>query len=228
MHARHLIVSISFIFAACGNTPLGAPEEFSESSGDDVRSLGAVPRERDLAIAFELDDRNSPTASTLLGKTALLPTAAYSQIARAFERTSVGTALTTESQYGDWRVVSMRISPCSSLAPIPVALTTLCWPEVRLVLQPVVYNQFIRDQRFQSFADDRGIHMLYDVEPESALGSAESTRAAALLNKIRSAPQESPFAPLTSAELSQVRRASSESHCKTHRPGAELTVINNS
>jgi hypothetical protein len=103
---------------------------------------------------------------------ALLPGDWVDGVSAAFSPTDVGDALEAENRYEDWTLVSIRVSPCSPLGhvPGPDALA-LCWPEVRLVWQPTIYDFWIGWTTVDAFSDDRAIHALYRVYPRA--GSAE-------------------------------------------------------
>ena len=168
--------------------------------------------EKDLAIAFALDDTSALAASTALGTQGpLLSRSTYAAVARGFDGTSVGDALVTESMYEDWRVVSMRVVPCSPLGPAPVgAIEDLCWPEVRLVLQPVLRNVRIHERSAVAFADDRAIHALYDAPADLALQPVTAARARSLVQRVREtgkAWRGGPFAPLSISELAELGAA---------------------
>ena len=82
----------------------------------------------------------------------------------AYEDTDVGSAFGDESHDSEWRVVSIRIAPCSPLGShFGDRPSQLCWPEVRLILQPVIHDHHIGWKTVDAFSDDRAIHALYHV-----------------------------------------------------------------
>lgn len=171
------------ILGVCGSA-LSAPQRLSNA---DLAVI--LPAERDLRIAAQ--DIVSPL------KEPLFPRDLLGQVENAFKNTSVGDALQTENSYLEWTLVSARIVPCSPLGVIPsVDIHVLCWPEVRLVWQPLLKDFRRYAVILKTFADDRAIHALYDFDPALALNSSEATRATALLNQIKAALTSHPTAPL--------------------------------
>ncbi len=162
--------------------------------------------EKDLAIAFDLGDEALVRATDLLPTgEALLPRALYRQIEQAFDGTPAEGALQEENLHADWKVVSARVAPCSALGPTPASdIAALCWPEVRLVLQPILYNMRVHARFSPSFADDRAMHVLYDMPFEHALSAVDAARAKLLVSKIRSQQPSQTFAPLSEAERSEL------------------------
>jgi len=218
MLALHRVARVSacavFVAACSSNAAESSPSqepEASEQALSAAASIGDIA-EKDLAVVFAADDPAAPRASTVLpvpgadgAGSALLPKAAYDTVARAFAATSVGDALQGESRYGDWRLISFRVVPCSPLTPAPGPdADELCWPEVRLVLQPVVENVRVHERTATAFADDRAIHALYDVDTRM------SGRERAFITRIREAARSwrgGPFRPLSASELSEFRSA---------------------
>jgi hypothetical protein len=98
----------------------------------------------------------------------------------------VGDALDLENSFGDWRLVSLRVAPCS---PFGVSLALdpdqWCWPELRLVWQPVQRGVYINGRVNRYFADDRAVHALYDIDASTVLPSAEAAEASALLARLK-------------------------------------------
>ncbi len=97
----------------------------------------------------------------------LLPPVWVDNVSDAYADTDVGNALETENVYEDWRVVALRFVPCGPLGIRPDQdIQRLCWPQVRLVWQPVVKNVRVNNVVREFYADDRAIHALYHVSPE--------------------------------------------------------------
>lgn len=116
---------------------------------------------KDLAIAMPL------TATDLIKGTNLFPKTWYQEITKAFGQTSVGSALETESPYTDWRLISLRIAPCAPLGQTPTqSPDELCWPEVRLVWQPVLRKIRLHERYMEAAADDRAVHAIYPLDPD--------------------------------------------------------------
>ena len=133
--------------------------EAEAADRDVARSL----RDRDLAILLPTDD---PVMRIGLGE-AGFGRSWYRSLELAFGGTTVGPALEVENSYEDWRLVAVRIVPCQSLFDRPHDLAgRLCWPEVRLVLQPIVSGVEAAGRIWPHFADDRAVHLTYDYVAE--------------------------------------------------------------
>jgi hypothetical protein len=187
--------------------PLAACGDASDSSGSDSAESAQSSvdvAEKDIAVAFAPTSRDLVGVNdALAGGDKVFPRAWYDAVDRAFRGTDVEDALTSESLYEDWKVVSARIAPCAPLGPVPAAAAdTLCWPEVRLVFQPIVRDVRIHERTSEAYADDRAIHAIYPV----ALADRDEARAQELRRKVTSARFVSgqPFAPLTPAELTEL------------------------
>jgi hypothetical protein len=177
--------------------PDAAPIDESLVQAPDIRW-------QDVAIAFEL------TSTELIGFTSdvagqrLFPSNWYDAVVNAFLRTDVEDALDQENLAADWKLMSMRIAPCAPLGPTPASdVERVCWPEIRLVFQPILRNVRIHERTSEGFADDRAIHAIYPV-PANVLSASDATTAVPLLAKIRNyakAYAGGAFAPLTTAEL---------------------------
>ena len=86
-------------------------------------------------------------------------------------------AFTEESWYEDWQAASIRFAPCSPLVQTPGEGKDLwCWPELRIVWQPTMYNIRVSwSSIFHSaYSDDRAVHVLYDLLPESEADNAQN------------------------------------------------------
>jgi hypothetical protein len=190
--------------AGCGERP---EPEAAASEGTALSRFPDVA-EKDLAVAWPLDTKSPVRASDAVQGGALLPRSWYRTVSQAFARTDVGEALEGESLYEDWQLISMRVAPCSALGSTPSSdVTRLCWPEVRLVWQPVVRNVTVHARFSPAFAEDRAFHALYDVAPELALGAADAARARTLLARIKkyaSTWAGGAFAPLAASELTEL------------------------
>lgn len=200
MKYPHLLLLASCWLPACAP----AQHDLDVSARREALVVANVA-EKDLAIAFDLGDEALVRAADLLSSgEALLPRAHYRQVEEAFNGTAAEDALQNENMYTDWKVVSARIVPCAALGPTPLADTAaLCWPEVRLVLQPILYDMLVHARFSPSFADDRAMHVLYDVPAELGLSASDAARAKHLLAKIRAATPSQTFAPLSAAERSE-------------------------
>ena len=188
---------------SAGGNPTAADAPGTDPGSASQASTTVVPLEKDLAVVLNLDDPHLVKARERIGAAPLFASSLLGQVDTAYHRTSVGRALQTENRYEDWHVVSFRIAPCAALGPTPKTADELCWPEVRLVLQPILRKVRIHERYAEAFGDDRAIHALYDGAPEGVLTAGEAQRARALVARVRSAPATEPFAPLTAAELAE-------------------------
>jgi hypothetical protein len=126
--------------------------------------------DKDLAVVLPTDDSSLRLTASDVG----FSTNWLGSISDAFSETSVGRALDIENQTSDWQLVAMRVDPCQSLIPRPHTLSgTLCWPEVRLILQPIVRNVRALARIIPFYADDRAIHVLFDFRAQDLSSQKE-------------------------------------------------------
>lgn len=150
-------------------------------------SVGQQIAESDLAIILPADAE--PSASLLAKDTPaparpLFDASWYDALRTAYAQTSVGNALDVENSFSDWRLVAFRVVPCSPLGnSLAADINTFCWPETRLVWQPIQRGVFINGHVNDYFADDRAAHALYNVDAASVLSSSEASEAKVLLAK---------------------------------------------
>lgn len=167
------------------------------------------PEQSDLAIILSPEGKNRILA---IEKRAplnqpLLPEELIRQVEDSFLNTSVGDAVSRENKTSDWMLVSARIVPCSPLGLIPGPATEIyCWPEIRLIWQPVLKDFRRYTTILNWFADDRAIHALYDVPATFGLSQHAGARAEWLLNKIKSANSERQSQTLDGSELAEFIR----------------------
>ncbi|HJL45695.1 MAG TPA: hypothetical protein RMG45_07665, partial [Polyangiaceae bacterium LLY-WYZ-15_(1-7)] len=182
--------SLLLLMLACSS----APEAPSASSKQALQPDEVAPR--DLAVILPLIDDAPVHAEASLGTAGrALPESWYRAVERAFDGTDAEDALQHENRYGDWRLVSFRVAPCSPLQPaLGPDTEALCWPEVRLVWQPVLEDERIHARFSPAFADDRAIHALYDVAPERTADAETAARVRAWIARLREGGR------LTSAE----------------------------
>ena len=131
------------------------------------------PAQADLAILLDVLDKPLVDTSTRDGDGArLFPEAWLGKIEEAYASTDVSDALQRENTYTDWRLVSVRISPCAPVGISPdVDIDEWCWPTVRLVWQPVVEGLRSGWGTIMDFyADDRAAHTIYPVRPRNPDG----------------------------------------------------------
>jgi hypothetical protein len=125
--------------------------------------------EKDLAIILPMSFRDIP-------RDPLFPRAWYQSVSQGFSQTSVGSALEWESPYTNWQLVSLRIAPCQALGHTPRNAEQNCWPEIRLVWQPVLRKVRLHERYMENAGDDRAVHALYPVEPARFLKADEAAR----------------------------------------------------
>ncbi len=135
---------------------------------------------QDLAIALPLESLELPAPRAILAPgSVLFPETWYKSVQAGFQNTSVGDSLAFESPYADWRVVSLRIAPCAPLGQTPADdIDTLCWPEVRLVWQPIQRKIRLHERYMLAAADDRAFHAIYPLQASRLLSPAEAQRVA--------------------------------------------------
>lgn len=195
-----LILAVSTLgaLAACSGDPsetgstAAAISETVPPVGSSVKAAlrrGEIA-EKDIAIVFDFRKLSLARATdkNRAGEE-LLPARWYATVTDRYKSWPVGRALEIENVRGEWSVVAARIEPCGTLGRSVREQDDLCWPEVRLVWQPIKRN--LRDTlsplNVDAFADDRAIHTIYDVPPSLALPPAETAEAAALITRIRGA-----------------------------------------
>lgn len=176
-----------FTFTGSGCVAL---DDNPASSGDErtktrwsTRNHGTFPVAQDLAILLPRSEAHAISADTRIpGGTALLPEEWLRAVTETFYTTPVETALDDENWYEDWQIASIRIAPCAALVNvIDERLSERCWPEVRVVWQPTLFNFPIRGIIRPAYSDDRAIHALYHFLPE---GHAAESRG--LISQITS------------------------------------------
>ena len=124
-------------------------------------------------------------ANQILRDDKLMPERWYREVLDGYKNSSAGRALELENSYSEWQLVAMRVVPCKPMVrSTKHNASDYCWPEVRLVMQPIIKKLEIRRGNVTNYADDRAVHMLYDVDAQ-ILGSSKATEAAALKSKIK-------------------------------------------
>lgn len=190
LRARILISVVSTLFSTRGTA---APLQIGNS---DLALI--LPAQKDIRIGA-LD-------ASVPGRETLLPRTLLRQVEESFQSTSVGDAVSIENEHADWTLVSARIVPCSPLGVVPGPETNiLCWPEVRLVWQPIIQDFKRYAVILKWFADDRAIHALYDVSPDLAFSGEKSLRVQQLLEKVKYALERKPTAALSSLNTDDVK-----------------------
>ena len=122
------------------------------------RSKSPFPSDRDLVMII-------PQFRAIYPALSIIPSTWLDEVDDALLDSDIGQRISEENTPEDWSLVSIRVSPCTPLGNVadPEEIDQLCWPEVRLVLQPIV--QLIQRTRPVLFPEDRAIHALYRVEP---------------------------------------------------------------
>lgn len=175
--------------------------------GTSAQAQAQTIAEKDLAIVLSSESRALISAHT---SPKLFPKAWYESMLKAYAKTPAGGAIETENMFEDWKLVSARLVPCAPLGLMPKHTPdTLCWPEVRVVWQPILRNVPMFGRILPAFADDRAVHALFDVDPAAlGLSGPDATRARTLIGKVRSTLSAHPgtLAPLTSEETTEFVR----------------------
>lgn len=178
--------------------------ESSEKSRETWSELPDFPNAQDIAILIPRDEAVRLRASdqNSLGER-LLPEDWINTIGDAFLNTPVEDAFTAESWYEDWQAASVRISPCSPLLTTPGPGNDVwCWPEMRIVWQPTMYNIRVGWSSLihPAYSDDRGVHVLYDILPRT-----QSEVASQLISQVRNGdfPDPQRFTALRNAAITQ-------------------------
>lgn len=131
------------------------------------------PAEADLAILMDTQDEPliDFETRTEFGER-LLPSMWLNSVKKAYTGTFAEDAIEDENIDEEWRLVSVRVSPCAPIGIRPdVDIDQWCWPTVRLVWQPVVQDFRLSWGVFTDFyADDRAIHAIYPVAPRLSNG----------------------------------------------------------
>lgn len=136
------------------------PDRPSVGGKADGTSADAFPAEADLAVVLPMDDARI-VAGEVLGFGWL------EQVDDRLANSELGESVAIENFEDDWKLVSMRVTACSPLGTRADAdeIDRLCWPEVRLVFQPIIENIQVGHIFRDFYADDRSIHALYRVDP---------------------------------------------------------------
>jgi len=153
--------------------PVESAEGYSAASWRDDFPAGS-----DLAILLGSTYDAVITADTLESNgNWLLPESWLQSTSEAYYDTEVEDALELENLPEEWRIVSIRVTPCGPVGLMPSQdIDTLCWPAVRLVWQPVL-EDFTLAWGYQTdfYADDRAIHAIYPLDPRDSEGNVSST-----------------------------------------------------
>lgn len=148
----------------------------------------------------------------------------YLQIKKALEKTAVSDALDQENSISDWKVVSTRVEPCEPLTQDIRKMNLLCWPQIRVVIQPISLRAEDLQPLSQTlFADSRAIHAKYTISPYGFLDATRAERADFLISKLKQLTE------LTEEELSdfiEMRNKVAEGYLREvlHLRGSNIPV----
>ncbi|MEE2788459.1 MAG: hypothetical protein VX589_14035, partial [Myxococcota bacterium] len=179
-----ILAMVGVLTGGCSHLAEDVPAFVGEKSR---ATSPTFPASQDLAILLPIDEdeKIEGRLSTLSGEL-LLPDRWLGVVDEAYRETEVEDALSRENFMEDWRVVSLRIAPCSPLGQhLGQAPSDACWPEVRLVWQPVLNHHHIGWTTVAAFADDRALHTLYHVRPEG-IATAVSEVVETVQNALKS------------------------------------------
>lgn len=146
-----------------------APYDALPSGGDEAPGGGKAdgvadetfPAAADLALIVPMSDAD-------IQATSIMPAQWLDDVDDALLASDLGESIADESWEEDWRLVAGRFVTCSPLGKVadPAEVDRLCWPQVRLVFQPIVEDLSVWGIRRPYYADDRAIHALYRVNPD--------------------------------------------------------------
>jgi hypothetical protein len=161
-----LLTMLAMLAAACGEpteeplvAPSGRPGPTASTDGKaDYGGSEAFPAEADLALVL-------PMGGPGIAALEVLPAEWLGEVSDALARSDLDESIQDESWPEDWKLVSARVVTCSPLGRIadPDEIDRICWPQVRLVWQPIVEDIRIASTIRPQYADDRAIHSLYRV-----------------------------------------------------------------
>ena len=138
------------------------PQSSQRGSSDAKRDgfdEGLFPATRDLALMIPMQDADVLAVDHL-------PMSWMTAVSQGLLLSELGEQIEDESWLDSWRLVSARFSVCSPLGRVADAeeIDRLCWPQVRLVWQPIIQSIAIYGIIRPYYSDDRAIHTLYAVD----------------------------------------------------------------
>lgn len=167
------LIALMIFQNACetSSSVITPPQQVSSESPHSSEVSGAPSKGDEMTLAIKQKDLAIviPKEGAQLSALEVLPEVWLEQVDEALLASEVNERISDESWPEDWRLVSLRISICSPLGRVAdrEEIDRLCWPEVRLVFQPIIerieHLGVIRD----FYADDRAIHALYRVQPRN-------------------------------------------------------------
>jgi hypothetical protein len=197
------------LLALAGFSAACAGKSLAETDVEEPPLTSLPPiAEKDLALVFAKTGEPVAAATTQLGSEQLLRVEWYEAVTTAFRGSSAERALEDNNTREEWRNVSTRVEPCAPLGVAPFqAADSLCWPELRLVLQPIKASVTFDRKTVTDYADDRGIHLLYDVPGDGVLSRAELAEANALKAKVTAAVRAGTWGPSSGEPLTPAEKA---------------------
>jgi len=143
--------------AAC--SAVDEPQAPPAGGKADDAQIGAFPAAGDLALIIPINDARIALES-------LLPLGWLADVDSALAESELAESIGDENLPDDWHLVSARFVTCAPLGTVadPDELDRVCWPQVRLVLQPIVEDVRVGSTVRPHYADDRAIHALYRVD----------------------------------------------------------------
>jgi hypothetical protein len=193
---NYILGGIMTIASGCAATSTLEDDQASSESALVTPSIA----EKDLALIFTV------------GTTQLLRDEWYKAVLQGFRGSEAEDALETNNTREEWRNVSARVEPCAPLGVAPFqGADSLCWPEVRLVMQPVKARINLNEgsspaEVVSDYADDRGIHLLYDVPGTNILTPAELTEANRLKARVTAAVVAGTWTPTSGEPLNAAEK----------------------
>ena len=178
---RSVFISIAVLLHGCA-TPSTSPDTDDPYGNSSPMSSGYsspsewapnFPAAADLAILLDTTDEPVIDFKTRNSQGyRFLPASWLRKVRKAYDGTFAEDAIELENRDEDWRLVSIRVSPCAPIGIRPsVDIDEWCWPAVRLVWQPVVNDYRLAWGTLVDFyADDRAIHAIYPVAPHNPSG----------------------------------------------------------
>lgn len=173
-----------------------------QGNGAAVQSHSALRQIQPADLAIVLDPSSAELKFPLMRT---LSPSSYETIVGAFDRFFWSNPLRNENEKEDWRLVSVRVVPCVPRGAMSRPDTAVaCWPELRLVFQPILENFNVPSRRpVNAFADDRAIHVLYDVKG----GGVSESSASRLLEELAAADRSAPAAALSADLADRLQQA---------------------
>jgi hypothetical protein len=178
---------------------------------------GGVPHLKPNELAVVLGAQWSAPLLLSSPEMTLLTQAQYNSILQKYAQTSIGEAWVTENQFQDWRLVSMRVDPCSPLVlGLDARPAFYCWPEVRLVATPVLKEYRKGNQWTKWWTDDRALHLIYPLPVPSELQT--------IVQSIQTQAAQRGVVTLSEGERDLFTRARNQSSLQLLKDVSKLTL----